>query len=93
MVLKELASSCWSQPASSQGFHPRAGAGLLVQRLLPLLLWPEQEAGRRVEARCGHEGLQTLLSSGHGPGYMVMCPCHGWPRCVGPAVGTIRAVV
>jgi hypothetical protein len=31
--------------------------GLLIQRLLLLLLWPGQEAGRRVEARCGHEGL------------------------------------
>jgi hypothetical protein len=24
--LKELASDCWSQPAPSQGFHPRPGA-------------------------------------------------------------------
>jgi hypothetical protein len=36
--------------------------------LLLLLLWPEQEDGRRVEARCDHEGLRTLLSSGHGVG-------------------------
>jgi hypothetical protein len=33
-----------------------------------LLLWSGQEAGRRVETRCGHEGLQTLLSNGHGAG-------------------------
>jgi hypothetical protein len=26
MVLKELASDCWSQLASSQEFHPGAGA-------------------------------------------------------------------
>jgi hypothetical protein len=26
MVLKELASDCWSQLALSQGFHPRARA-------------------------------------------------------------------
>jgi hypothetical protein len=38
----------------------------LVQRLL--LLWPGQGARRRIEARCGHEGLRTLLSSGHGSG-------------------------
>jgi hypothetical protein len=25
MVLKELASDCWSKPAPSHGFHPRAG--------------------------------------------------------------------
>jgi hypothetical protein len=25
MVLKELVSDCWSQLASSQGFHPGAG--------------------------------------------------------------------
>jgi hypothetical protein len=71
MVLKELASDCWSQSAPSQGFHPEAGmaccySGLLVQRLLLLLLWPGQEAGRHVDARCSHEGLRTLLSSGHG---------------------------
>jgi hypothetical protein len=26
MVLKELANDCWSQPAPTHGFHPRAGA-------------------------------------------------------------------
>jgi hypothetical protein len=38
--------------------------GLLVQRLLRQR--PGQEAGRRVKAQCGHEGLRMLLSSGHG---------------------------
>jgi hypothetical protein len=62
---------------------------LLVQWLL---LWPGQGAGRRVEARCGHEGLRTLLSSGHGAGVHSHVPLPwvvvGQPRCVGPAVGT-----
>jgi hypothetical protein len=48
--------------------------GLLVQRLLLLRLWPGQEAGRRIEARCGHEGMPQVVV--------------GWPRCVGPTVGT-----
>jgi hypothetical protein len=65
--------------------------GLLVQRLL-LRLWPRQEAGRRVEARCGHEGLRTLLSSGHGAGVHSHMPLPwvavGRPRCVGSTVGT-----
>jgi hypothetical protein len=51
-----------------------------------------QEAGRRVEARCGHKDLRTLLSSRHEaevhshvalPRVVV-----GRPRCVGRAVGT-----
>jgi hypothetical protein len=69
-------------PAWGQG-------GLLVQRLL---LWPGQEAGRRVEARCGHEGLRTLLSNGHGAEVHSHLPLPrvavGRPRCVGPAVRT-----
>jgi hypothetical protein len=69
---------------------PAWGRGsLLVQRLL---LWPGQEAGRRVEARCGHEGLRTLLSNGHGAGVHSHVPLPrvavGRSRCVGPAVGT-----
>jgi hypothetical protein len=63
---------------------------LLVQRLLRLR--PGQEAGRRIEARCGHEGLRTLLSSGHGAGVHSHVPLPrvavGRTRCVGPAVGT-----
>jgi hypothetical protein len=63
---------------------------LLVHRLL--LLWPGQGAERRLEARCGHEGLRTLLSSGHEPGVHSHVPLPwvavGRPRCVGPAVGT-----
>jgi hypothetical protein len=63
--------------------------GLLVQRLL---LWPGQEAGRRVEARRDHEGLRTLLSSRHGAGVHSHVPLPrvavGRPWCVGPAVGT-----
>jgi hypothetical protein len=66
--------------------------GLLVQRLLLLLLWPGQEVGRRVEARCGHEGLRTLLSSGHGAGVHSHVPLArvvvGRRRCVGPTVET-----
>jgi hypothetical protein len=68
-----------------------ARGGLLVQRLL-LLLWPGQEAGRRVEARCGHEGLRMLLSSGHGVKVHSHVPLSrvavGRPQCVGPAVRT-----
>jgi hypothetical protein len=64
---------------------------LLVQRLL-LLLWPGQEAGRCVEARCGHEGIRTLLSSTHEAGVHSHVPLPrvavGRPPCVGPAVGT-----
>jgi hypothetical protein len=60
--------------------------------LLLLRLWLKQEAGRRVEARCGHEGLRTLLSNGHGAGVHSHVPLTrvavGRPRCVGPAVGT-----
>jgi hypothetical protein len=67
-----------------------ARGGLLVQQLL--LMWPGQGAGRRVEARCGHEGLRTLLSSRHGAGVHSHVPLPrvavGRPRCVGPAVGT-----
>jgi hypothetical protein len=62
---------------------------LLVQRLL---LRPGHEAGRRVEARCGHEGMRTLLSSGHGTGVHCYVPLPrvavGRPWCVGPAVET-----
>jgi hypothetical protein len=82
-------------PACAELGVPSWGqGGLLVQRLLLLLLrlWPRQEAGRRVEARCGHEGLRTLLSSEHGAGVHSHLPLSrvavGWPRCVGTAVGT-----
>jgi hypothetical protein len=61
----------------------------LVQLLL-LWLWPRQEAGRRLEAQCGHEGLWTLLCSGHGVGVHSHVPLSrviiGRPRCVGPTV-------
>jgi hypothetical protein len=71
--------------------------GLLVQRLLLLLLWPQQEAGRCVEARCGHKGLWTLLSSGHRAGVHSHVPLPqvaiGRPQCVGPAIETSGAVV
>jgi hypothetical protein len=67
-----------------------AQGGFLVQRLL--LLLPGQGAERRVEARCGHEGLRTLLSSGHGAGVHNHVPLPrvavSRPQCVGPAVGT-----
>jgi hypothetical protein len=63
---------------------------LLVQWLL-LLLRPREGAGRRVEARCGHEGLRTLLSNGHRVGVHshVLLPrvAVGRPRCIGLAVG------
>jgi hypothetical protein len=63
--------------------------GLLVQRVL---LLDGQEAGRRVEAWCGHEGPRTLLSSGHGAKVYshVALPrvAVGRSRCVDPAVGT-----
>jgi hypothetical protein len=82
-------------PACAEPGVPSWGrGGLLVQRLL---LWPGQEAERRVEARCGHEGPRTLLSSGHGAGVHSHVPLPrvavGRPRCVGPAVGTSGAVV
>jgi hypothetical protein len=71
--------------------------GLLVQRLLLLWLWSGQETGRHVEARCGHEGLRTLLSSEHGAGVHSHVPLPrvvvGRPRCVGPVVETSGAVV
>jgi hypothetical protein len=66
--------------------------GLLVQRLLLLWLWSGQETRRHVEARCGHEGLRTLLSSEHGAGVHSHVPLPrvvvGRPRCVGPVVET-----
>jgi hypothetical protein len=63
-------------PAGAEPVVPSwAQGGLLVQRLLR----PEQGAGRRVEARYGHQGLRTLLSSGHGTGVHSHVPCHGWP--------------
>jgi hypothetical protein len=56
-----------------------------------LLLWPDRRLGR-IEARCGHEGLRTLLSSGHGAGVYSHVPLPrvvvGRPWCVGPAVRT-----
>jgi hypothetical protein len=78
-------------PACAEPGVPSWGqGGLLVQR--SLLLWPGQEARRRVEARCGHEGLRTLLSRGHGTRVNSHVPLPrvavGQPRCVGPAVGT-----
>jgi hypothetical protein len=79
-------------PAGDEPGVPSWGWGsLLVQRLLLLRLWPRQEAERRVEARCGHEGMRTLLSSGHGAGVHSHVPLPrvavGRPRCVGPTVG------
>jgi hypothetical protein len=80
-------------PACVEAGVPSWGRGsLLVQRLLLLWLWPRQEVGRRVEARCGHEGLRTLLSSGHGAGVHSHVPLPrvaiGRPWSLGPAVGT-----
>jgi hypothetical protein len=64
----------------------------MVQWLRLLRLWPRQEAGRRVEARCGHEDLRTLLSSGHGNRVHSHVPLPRVPvgraRGVGPAVRT-----
>jgi hypothetical protein len=78
-------------PAGTEPGVPSWGrGGLLVQRLLLLRLWPGQEAGRCVGAWCGHEGLRTLLSSGHEAGVHshVSLPqvAVGWPRYVVPAV-------
>jgi hypothetical protein len=80
-------------PAGTEpGVPSWAQGGLLVQQQLLLLLWPGQGAGRHVEARCGHEGLRTLLSSGHGAGVHSHVPLPrvavGRPQCVGPAIGT-----
>jgi hypothetical protein len=80
-------------PACAEPGVPSWGrGGLLVQQLLLLQLWPGQGAGRCVEARCGHEGLRTLLSSGYEAGVHSHVPLPrvaiGRPRCVGPAVGT-----
>jgi hypothetical protein len=64
----------------------------VVQRLL--LLRPGQGAGRLVEARCGHEGMQTLLSNGYGAGVHSHVPLPrvtvGQPRCIGPVIRTSR---
>jgi hypothetical protein len=84
-------------PASVEpGVPSWARGGLLIQRLL-LLLWPGLGAGRRVEARCGHEGLRALLSTGHGAGVHRHVPLPwvavGQPRYIGLAVGTSGAVV
>jgi hypothetical protein len=85
-------------PAGTElGVPSWAQGGLLVQRLrLLLLLWPGQEARRHVEARCGHEGLRMLLSSGYGAEVHSHVPLPrvavGRPRCVGPVVGTSGAV-
>jgi hypothetical protein len=78
-------------PACTESGVPSWGrGGLPVQWLL--LLWPRQEAGRHVEARCGHKGLRTLLSSGHGAGVHSHVPLPwvavGQPQCVSPTVGT-----
>jgi hypothetical protein len=80
-------------PACAEPEVPSWGrGGLLVQRLLRLQLWLGREAGRRVKARCGHEGLWTLLSSGHGARVHSHVPMTrvavGRPRCVGPTGGT-----
>jgi hypothetical protein len=73
------------------GVPSGARGGLLVQWLL-LLLRPGQGAGRRVEARCGHEGQRTLLSRGHKAGVHSHVPLPwvavGQPQCVGLAIGT-----
>jgi hypothetical protein len=78
-------------PACTESGVPSWSWGaLLIQRL-----WLEKEAGRRVKARCGHEGLQTLLSSGHGARVHSHVPLPrvavGRPRCVGPTGGTSGA--
>jgi hypothetical protein len=79
-----LVSACAEPGVPSLG-----RGGLLVQRLL---LWPRQEVVRCVEARCGHEGLRTLLSSGHGAGVYSHVPLPrvvvGRSRCVGPVIRT-----
>jgi hypothetical protein len=79
-------------PAGAEPRVPSWARGdLLVQRLL-LLLRPRQGVGRRVEARCGHEGMRTLLSSGHRAKVHSHVPLPrvavGRSRCVGLTVGT-----
>jgi hypothetical protein len=65
---------------------------LLVLLLLRLRLWPRQEDGRHVKARCGHEGLRMLLSSGHGARVHIHVPLPwvivGRPWGIGPVGGT-----
>jgi hypothetical protein len=75
-------------PACAEPGVPSWGrGGLLVQWLRP-----GQEAGRRVKVWCGHEGMRTLVSSGHGARVHSYVPLSrvavGRPRCVGPADGT-----
>jgi hypothetical protein len=75
-------------PADTEPGVPSWARGrLLVQWLLLLL---RRRPGQ--EARCGHEGLRTLLSSGHRAGVHSHVPLPrvavGRPRCVGPTVGT-----
>jgi hypothetical protein len=100
MELKELASSqrLLIPTGTEPGVPSWARGGLLVrQLLLLLLLWPGQGVGRRVGARSGHEGLQTLLPSGHGAGVHSHVPLPrvavGRPQCVGPVIGTSGGVV
>jgi hypothetical protein len=78
-------------PAGAESGVPSwARGGVLVQRLL-LRQRPGQGVGRHIEARCGHEGLQTLLSSGHGAGVHSHVPLPrvtvGRPCSIGPAFG------
>jgi hypothetical protein len=80
-------------PAGTESGVPSWAQGdLLIQRLLLLLMQPGQGGMRRVEDRCDHEGLRTLLSSGHGAGVHshVSLPrvAVGQPWCVGSTVGT-----
>jgi hypothetical protein len=67
----------------------RHGAEGVGQRLLVPAC---TEPGRRVEARCGNEGLQTLLSSGHEARVHNHVPLPqvaiGRPWCIGPVIGT-----
>jgi hypothetical protein len=66
-------------PASAEPGVPSLGwGGLLVQRLLLLRLWPGLEAGRRVEACVATKAYGRCCPTGTRPGYIVMCPYHGW---------------
>jgi hypothetical protein len=85
-------------PACTEPGVPSWGrGGLLVQRLLRLWLWPRQEAGRRVKARCSHKVMWTLLSNGHKTRVHSQMPLPrvavGRPRCVGHAGQTSGVMV
>jgi hypothetical protein len=74
MELKELASDYWSQLTPSQGFHPGPEVACWYSGCYCCCGDdPDRRPGVATKA-CGR-----CCPAGTGPGYIVMCPCHGWP--------------